>query len=278
MMINGRNFDFKNQSYVMGVLNVTEDSFYDGGRYFSKNSAVDHAKKLIEEGADFLDIGGESTKPGAGEVSAEEEIKRVVPVIESVRKESDIPISIDTTKVSVAKEAFSAGASIVNDISGLRFDPDMKFFAAEKKCPVIIMHMKGTPKTMQVNPHYDNVINEIEIFFNEQIKDAVNSGLSKDMIILDPGIGFGKRLEDNITILNKLDVFLKFKCPILIGTSRKSFIGMILQNKNPSDRLYGSLGTAALSVLKGASILRVHDVRPTREMITVIKYIMNSRN
>ncbi|MCH9024735.1 MAG: dihydropteroate synthase [candidate division Zixibacteria bacterium] len=259
---------------VMGVLNVTPDSFSDGGKYAKPRAAVRRATEMIKQGANIIDIGGESTRPGAEPIDAETEIERVIPVIESIRKKSDIPISIDTYKARVAEIAISAGADIVNDISALQFDQAMPDVVANCKVPVVLMHMQGTPGQMQQDPHYDDCIGEIQKFFLDRIEFCKLAGIDKSKIILDPGIGFGKRLSDNTQILANLETFKSFSLPILIGVSRKSFIGMI----NPTDskaanRIGGSIAAALLAIQNGANIVRVHDVAETVEAIKVIKAI-----
>jgi len=251
----------------MGILNVTPDSFSDGGLYASVESAVEHAERMVSEGADIIDVGGESTRPGAESVPAEDEIRRILPVIEKLTKITKIPISIDTYKSSVARRALEAGACIINDISALRGDPDMAYVAAEAGVSVALMHMKGTPKDMQVNPHYDDPINEITSFFRERIQAAVDAGISPDQIIIDPGIGFGKTAEHNLEIIRRLREFKSLGKPILIGTSRKSFIGKVL-DLPVDDRLEGTAATVAVSICNGADIVRVHDVK---EMLRVAR-------
>ncbi len=266
----------KDKTYIMGILNVTPDSFSDGGKFFTVNSALKHAEKMISEGAAFIDIGGESTRPGAESVSLEEELNRVIPVIKAVSSEfKDIPISIDTYKSQVAEKALEAGASIVNDISGLRFDPDMAKVIAEFKVPVILMHIKGTPKNMQKNPTYSNLLNEIFDYFNESLNLLNKAGGDISNVIIDPGIGFGKTFEHNLTILNRLKEFKSLGLPLLIGASRKSFIGAVLNRENPEERVLGSLSVAVISSLKGAKILRVHDVKETYDVLKMADAIMN---
>jgi len=256
---------------VMGTLNVTPDSFSDGGRYNSRTAAIGHALEMEAEGADLIDIGGESTRPGAASVEAEEEIRRVLPVIEGIRKASDIAISVDTYKEATARAAIGAGADIVNDISALRFDPFMVELLAEKNVPVILMHMKGTPRDMQTNPHYDDCLTEIGEFFAERIAFATSHGIDESNIILDPGIGFGKRVEDNLAILAGLRRFRSFERPILVGASRKRFIeAMHPTGKRADQRLGGSIASVVAAVLNGADIVRVHDVDPTVEAIRII--------
>ena len=269
----GRFLDF-DRPLVMGIVNVTPDSFSDGGQYLDTDSAFDHARQMVAEGADIIDIGGESTRPGSDPVEQAEEIARVVPVIKRLRKHCDIPISVDTTKSEVAERAVAAGADMINDVSALRHDPKMVEVAAENKTPVVLMHMLGTPKTMQVSPSYADCVSEVKQFFSERIHFCLNYGIDRSQIILDPGVGFGKRLEDNLIILKRLDEFGKFECPVMLGASRKSFIQMITRRKDtPEDRLGGSLAAALWGLTKKANIIRVHDVAATVEAIAVAKAI-----
>ena len=254
----------------MGILNVTPDSFSDGGKFSAVNSAVDHALSMIAAGADIIDIGGESTRPGSDPVSIKEEMNRVVPVIEQIRKNSNIPISIDTYKSTVAIAALEAGADIVNDISGCTFDEKMTEIIKMHNTPIILMHIKGTPKNMQIHPEYDDVCLEVYSFLSEKVKILNKAGI--DDIAIDPGIGFGKRLEDNLKLLNNIESFKFINKPILIGASRKSFLGHVL-DKEVDQRLHGSLSVAVLSALKGADIIRVHDVAETNDVLQVIKAI-----
>lgn len=251
---------------LMGIVNVTPDSFSDGGRFFDCSLAVEHALELIKAGADIIDIGGESTRPGALPVSVDEELRRVLPVIEDVRKKSDIPISIDTTKSIVAKHSIDAGASMINDISAGRFDPEIFSVVASTKVPICLMHMQGLPQTMQINPHYENIISEIHKFLLDAISRATEAGISREQIIIDPGIGFGKTPEDNIEIIRHLDKFLDLRCPILIGTSKKSFIGKLL-DLEVDKRFPATLATLAVAIEKGAHIFRVHDIAPARHFL-----------
>jgi len=253
-------FDFLKKTYLMGILNVTPDSFFDGGRYFSLKDAIDHVIRMIDEGADIIDIGGESTRPGAEPVTVDEELKRVIPVIEAVSKKVSVPISIDTYKARVAEVAIQAGATIVNDISGLRFDPQMPEIVNKYRVPVIVMHIKGTPRDMQKNPSYNALIPEIIEYLRESIVIAKNAGIQENMIIIDPGIGFGKLPEHNLEIIKKLKDFTHLGKPILIGVSRKSFIGKVLNDAPPEDRLEGTAAAVVASILNGANIVRVHDV------------------
>jgi dihydropteroate synthase len=257
----------------MGVLNVTPDSFSDGGKFSNLEKAVSHGLKMAEEGADIIDIGGESTRPGSLPVSLEEEARRVIPVIETLAKKMQIPISIDTYESQIARQALEAGAELINDISGLRFDSEMAKLAAKYNVPVIIMHIKGTPQNMQENPCYDNVIKEIKDYFEERINYADSTGVREENIILDPGIGFGKRFEDNLAILKNLEEFKKLDKPLLVGLSRKSFIGKIL-DLPVEERLEGSLAALAHCIIQGANIARVHDVNESVRVAKVVDAIL----
>jgi len=243
----------------MGVLNVTPDSFSDGGQYLDTKSAVFHALKMAEQGADIIDIGGESTRPGSDPVSINDELARVIPVIESIRGESTIPISIDTYKSIVARAAIAAGANIINDISGLNFDPEMVNIVRDHRVPIIIMHIKGTPKNMQVDPQYDDLIQEVIDYFQKQIDFCRDNGVPKSKIILDPGIGFGKRLNDNFILIRELKRFTELGYPVLIGPSRKSFIGLTL-GLPVEQRFEGTAAAITAGIMNGARIIRVHDV------------------
>jgi dihydropteroate synthase len=260
--------DFSKKTYIMGILNVTQDSFSDGGLYFDKSEAIKRAAQMVEDGADIIDIGGESTRPGSEPITIEEELRRTIPVIEVLSKEVDVPISIDTYKSEVAKKALDAGASMVNDISGLRFDPEMSKVVSVYKVPVVIMHIKGTPKDMQQNPVYEALIPEITDYLRDCIRLAIESGVSEDKIIIDPGIGFGKTFNHNLEIINNLHEFTLLEKPILIGLSRKAFIGKILRDAPVTDRLEGTAAAVAISIMNGANIVRVHDVK---EMVKVAK-------
>ena len=263
------------RTYVMGILNVTPDSFYDGKRYNTAEIAVNHALKMIEEGADIIDVGGESTRPGAYPISEAEELKRVIPLIKMLSKQTRKPISIDTYNASVAEKPVDAGASIINDIGGLLMDKHMAKVAAEAKAPVIIMHKKGKPRTMQKNPIRKNVMSEIMSYLQKSVSRAVNAGINEDKIILDPGIGFGKTLRQNLEILKRLREFKSMGFPILIGTSRKQFIGAILK-LSVQERLNGTLATLAVAVINGAHIVRVHDVREAVQVVRICDAIGNS--
>ncbi len=270
-----REINLFSRTHVMGVLNVTPDSFYDAGWYYDLRRAVSRALEMAAEGADFIDIGGLSTRPGSEPVSEEEELKRVVPVITEVAAQVSVPISIDTYRATVARAALEAGAALVNDISGLAFDPAMAKLVATSGSPVIIMHIKGTPRDMQVDPHYDDVVGEINQYFRERISGAKAAGIRDGQIILDPGIGFGKRPEDNLVILNQLRDFVNLGYPVLVGASRKSFVGKIL-NLPPEERLEGSLAAAAVAIQNGAAIIRTHDVKATVRVARVIDAICQS--
>jgi dihydropteroate synthase len=260
--------DFSKKTYVMGILNVTPDSFADGGLYFDKFSAIDRAHQIVEEGADIIDIGGESTRPSSEPISIEEELRRTIPVIEAIADKIKVPISIDTYKSEVAKAALDAGASMVNDISGLRFDPKMPEVVSEYKVPVVIMHIRGKPKDMQQDPVYEALIPEIMDYFRLGFKIATQTGISEDKIIIDPGIGFGKTYEHNLEIINNLREFTLLEKPILIGPSRKAFIGKILGDASATERLEGTAAVVAISIMNGANMIRVHDVK---EMVKVAK-------
>jgi dihydropteroate synthase len=277
--------DLGRRTGIMGVLNVTPDSFSDGGKFFTVDDAVTQGYKLFEDGADILDIGGESTRPFSDAVSEEEEIHRVVPVIERLSKRISIPISIDTTKADVAERAIKAGASMINDISSLRFDSDMATVAADHGVPVILMHMLGNPKTMQIEPKYDDLIAEIKSFLEHAIDQAEYKGISRSKIIIDPGIGFGKSFDHNLLLIKNLHEFETLNVPILIGTSRKAFIRNLLKDEtvgkvHPDSRNVetGSQASMAAAVLNGAHIVRVHDVANTRVTVRIIDAIKNARH
>lgn len=265
----------KHQSHtlIMGILNMTPDSFSDGGQFKSHDKAIDHALKMVEEGANIIDIGGESTRPGAESVQLEEELSRTIPIIEAIRLKSDCLISIDTYKSKVAKAALVSGADMVNDISGLTFDHNMASLVAKRNVPVIIMHIKGKPGDMQKNPNYDNLIKEIKAFFEVQIAIAKKAGIDSGNIILDPGIGFGKRLEDNFEIIRELGQISTMGYPVLLGPSRKSFIGFTL-DLPIEERIEGTLASITAGVINGARIVRVHDIRATRRTLTITEKIM----
>ncbi len=271
--IRERNYILGRRTWLMGILNVTPDSFSDGGLFLDKKNAVRKGLQLIEDGADILDIGGESTRPGSNPITSEEEKKRILPVISEIRKKTDALISVDTTKSEVLKSALDAGADILNDISGMRSDPKIRELVATKDIPVIIMHMKGTPRNMQENPEYGNVIHEIKSFLQQRVTEALTAGIKKKKIIIDPGIGFGKRLKDNLRIISNLSAFNELGFPILIGVSRKSFIGDLLA-LSPEKRIEGTIASSLISILQGAHILRVHDVSSLKKAVTVAEAII----
>ncbi len=256
----GKVLDLGSRTHIMGILNVTPDSFSDGGRYAEPGAALEHAREMVSQGADIIDIGGESTRPGAEPLTEEEEANRIIPIIERCSSELMVPLSVDTYKSSVAKKALRAGAGIVNDISGLRSSPDMAQVVADHGAAVVIMHIKGTPRDMQMNPVYRDVIGEIRDHLEESAGIALKAGVDRDRIMIDPGIGFGKTLEHNLTILERLDEFRALGFPLVLGTSRKRFIGTVLNIEEPKDRIEGSAATVALGIQRGASIVRVHDV------------------
>jgi dihydropteroate synthase len=263
-----RTFTLGRRTHLMGVLNVTPDSFSDGGLYFNKEKAVAHGLRLFKEGADILDIGGESTRPGSKPLGLEEELSRVIPVIKSLVREVDIPISIDTYKSAVAEKAIGAGAEMINDISGLHFDPNLAQVAAKGNIPLVLMHIRGTPETMQKDVRYESLFFEILQYLKDSIQKAEASGLDPGQIIIDPGIGFGKNVNDNLRIIKNLSEFRVLGKPILLGTSRKTFIGKIL-NADVEDRLEGTLSSIAIGVLNGAHIIRCHDVLQARKAIAI---------
>jgi dihydropteroate synthase len=258
--------------FLMGIVNVTPDSFFDGGRWNETDVAVAHALRLVEEGADLLDFGGESSRPGSLPVDESEELRRVIPVITAVAKAVSVPLSVDTTKAAVARAALDAGASIVNDITGLRGDDQMVDVVAQAGAGLVLMHMQGTSQTMQRAPSYNDVVDEVATFFSERLQVALEGGVARSRIILDPGIGFGKLLSNNLDLLDRLDAFLKFGCPLLVGPSRKSFLGEIT-GRPVADRMWGTASAVALAVARGAAIIRVHDVREMRDVVMVASAI-----
>lgn len=252
-------YDLSTRTFVMGVLNVTPDSFSDGGKFFEPDKAIEQAILMEREGADFIDIGGQSTRPGADEVSLDEELRRVMPVLKEVLKNVRIPVSVDTYRSVIADEVLKNGAVIINDISGFHFDTAMPKVIANHNATAIIMHSKGTPKNMQDNPHYDDVVEEITYYFDDAAWAANVEGITQ--IIIDPGIGFGKTVRHNLQIIKNLAAFKKLDSPIMIGISRKSFIGKILDIDDVNDRLEGTLALNMLAIANGANIIRVHDVK-----------------
>jgi dihydropteroate synthase len=272
-----KEYDLSRRTLVMGVLNITPDSFSDGGRFFEGNRAVEQGLRLAEEGADILDVGGESTRPGSQPLPVEEELRRVIPVIEELHAKISIPISIDTRKATVAQRALQAGAEMVNDISALRYDEDMAEVVSRWKVPVALMHMRGQPETMQADTHYDDLIGEIREFFRERLAYATSRGIFRGQVILDPGIGFGKSLEEghNLVLLKHLRSFQDLGQPLLIGTSRKAFLGRIL-NLAPEEREEATLATVAIAIQNGANIVRVHEVKRTLRVARVADAILRS--
>ncbi|MCE5312605.1 MAG: dihydropteroate synthase [Nitrospiraceae bacterium] len=264
------------KTVIMGVINVTPDSFSDGGLCVDKYSALDRAMRMADEGADVIDIGGESTRPGSAPVELKEELRRTIPAIEAISRKVQIPISIDTYKAEVARQAINAGACIINDISGLRFDPAMKNVAASSKAYLIIMHIKGSPRDMQADPHYDALVPEITDYLRHGISMAAEAGVDENKIMLDPGIGFGKTLDHNLEILNRLDEFRQIGRPLVAGVSRKSFIGKLLDNAPAGQRIEGTAAAVAVSIMKGADVVRVHDVKEMAKIARVVDAIKNS--
>jgi dihydropteroate synthase len=272
-----KNFDFGKKTYIMGILNVTPDSFSDGGEFFSVKKAVAQALKMEKDGADIIDIGGESTRPGSATISILEEEKRVMPVLEKLIDKINIPLSIDTYKSDIAQKALGLGASMVNDITALQGDEKLVEVVSKYNVPICLMHMKGKPRDMQINPQYIDVVKEISDFLKARSDYAVSHGIQKRNIIIDPGLGFGKRtghgIEDNIEILKRLPELKKLGFPILVGPSRKAFIGNIFTGKKPlppNERLQGSIASAVIAAINGADIIRVHDVKETRKALEIV--------
>ena len=266
--VKGRLLEFSDHPLIMGVVNVTPDSFFDGGRFFDAAAAVAHALRLVEEGADLLDIGAESTRPGADVVNEAEECRRAIPVVTAVAKAVTIPVSIDTSKAAVARAALDAGASLVNDVTALRGDSAMADLIAKAGAGIVLMHMQGTPRTMQQAPRYDDVVVEISEFFEERISFATAHGIARRQIILDPGIGFGKLLGHNLTVLAQLNQFLQFDCPLMVGVSQKAFLGKLV-NRPVQERQWATAAAVAMAVDRGAGIIRVHDVRAMKDVVQV---------
>ncbi len=261
----------------MGILNVTPDSFSDGGRWSAHDTAIQHAFQMVHEGADLIDVGGESTRPGSSPVSLEDELARVIPVIETLSKETEVPVSIDTSKAEVARQALAAGATIVNDITGLR-DPEMIAVCAESDCGIVIMHMKGIPKTMQSAPVYEDVLLEIKEFFEERLSTLTAAGIEADRLCWDPGIGFGKRLEDNLALIKGVAELRVGKRPIMMGLSRKSFLAKLLDEPEMSSRDWPTVGLTAWTRKQGALIHRVHEVKPNREALRMVEALVYKRS
>jgi dihydropteroate synthase len=273
---NNQRFLWGSKTYVMGILNVTPDSFSDGGEFEPLNSALTQTQNMIKNGADIIDIGGQSTRPGAEQISLAEELKRVIPIIKVIREQATIPISIDTTRAEVARSAVEAGADIINDISGGTYDENMFSTAAQLAVPIILMHLKGTPQTMQSLTNYGDLITEIKAFLEQQINQAIAIGIPQSNIIIDPGIGFAKNTAQNIQLIQQLSQFKTLNAPILIGVSRKSFIGKITGQTNPKDRLWGTAAACCGAIANGADLIRVHDVAQMRDVAKVADTIWRS--
>jgi dihydropteroate synthase len=271
LKIRNSTFSWGTRTYIMGVLNITPDSFSDGGCFNNIETAIAQAQVMINAGVDIIDIGGQSTRPGAEQISLEEEINRVIPTLQAIRPITDLAISVDTTRKEVAKAAIKAGADIINDISGGTFEPEIFKAVAESGIAIILMHIRGTPQTMQQqnNTDYEDVIAEIIIFLTEQITKAVEIGIKREKIIIDPGIGFAKNYEQNLEIFRRLTELSNLNCPILVGASRKSFIGRILNQSDPKQRIWGTAAACCAAILNGADIIRVHDVKEMRDISLV---------
>jgi dihydropteroate synthase len=274
----GSVLDLGSRTHVMGILNATPDSFSDGGQFAAEDRALAHAREMAAAGADIIDIGGESSRPGALPVTEEEELRRIIPLLERLSAELTVPLSVDTYKSSVARKALEAGAAVINDISGLRFSPDMAKVAADFGAAVVIMHIKGTPRDMQQNPVYRDVVGEVQAYLEEGIELAVRAGVDREKIMVDPGIGFGKNLEHNLTLLNRLDEFKSLGRPIVLGTSRKKFIGTILDIPVPEQRIDGTAATVALGIERGAAVIRVHDVARMAQVARMTDAIIKSKH
>jgi dihydropteroate synthase len=257
------------KTLVMGVVNATPDSFSDGGLFFGRDQAIARGEALAAQGADILDLGGESTRPFSEPLPVAEETERVVPVIRELARRLSIPISVDTTKAGVARAALENGAALVNDISALRFDPDMAAVVREFGVPLVLMHMQGIPRNMQTHPHYQDLLGEIHAFFEERLERCRADGIPPSQVILDPGLGFGKTLRHNLTLIKRLDFFRDLDCPLVVGASRKSFVGRLTGQENPREREWGTGATTAIAAWQGAHILRVHDVAAARQILAV---------
>ncbi|TGO03702.1 dihydropteroate synthase [Candidatus Thiomargarita nelsonii] len=262
-----------NAPQVMGILNVTPDSFSDGGHFFHKDSALKQAHKMLEEGAEIIDIGGESTRPGAQAVSLQQELDRVIPVVEKIRAEFPISISVDTSKAQVMSEAIAVGADMINDVMALRAEGSLAAVAASETVQVCLMHIQGEPRTMQNNPHYDDVVNDIKTFLLERVQACLEAGIASNRLLIDPGFGFGKTVAHNLHLMQRLEVLTELDYPVLVGVSRKSLIGHIL-NKTVTERLYGGLALAVLAVSKGARVIRTHDVGATVDALKMTHAVL----
>ncbi|MCX6962318.1 MAG: dihydropteroate synthase [Verrucomicrobia bacterium] len=272
--IRDREIDLSRRARVMGIINATPDSFSDGGSFLDPQAALAHGLQMVAEGAEILDIGGESTRPGAQSVEADEEIRRVLPIIQALRRESPVLLSIDTSKAAVAQAALDAGADIINDVTGLRGDSEMPALAASSKAGIVIMHMQGEPRTMQLAPTYDDVVEEVGNFFRQAVARSVACGIDPMRIALDPGIGFGKTPEHNRRLLAELSAFLEFGRPLLVGASRKSFLGWLAGSSAMDDRFWPGVALTSLCRERGARILRVHDVKPHTEALRMTEAIL----
>jgi dihydropteroate synthase len=257
------------KTLIMGVVNVTPDSFSDGGLFFGRDQALARGEALAAQGADLIDVGGESTRPFSDPLPVEEEMARVIPVVRELTRRLALPVSVDTTKAAVARAALENGAALVNDISALRFDPEMAAVVRDFQVPVILMHMQGTPRDMQRRPRYQDLLAEVHAFFEERLERCRVDGLPAGRLLLDPGLGFGKTLQHNLTLIKRLDFFQDLDCPLLVGASRKSFIGKLTGRENPLDREWGTGAATALAAWQGAHILRVHEAGPAREILAV---------
>ncbi|MBD2505479.1 dihydropteroate synthase [Anabaena azotica] len=269
LVIRDRCFDWGQRTYLMGVLNVTPDSFSDGGKFNTTSAALAQAQALVAAGADIIDVGGQSTRPGAEQITLREELERVLPILQVLRSEISVPISVDTTRAFVAKASIEAGADIINDISGGTFDSQMLPTVASLGVPIVLMHIRGTPQTMQQFTDYQDLMGEIASFLANQITTATDLGIKPENIIIDPGIGFAKNYEQNLQILRQLHLLRSLNCPILVGASRKSFIGRILNQPDPKARVWGTAAACCAAIFNGADILRVHDVQEMRDVSLV---------
>lgn len=274
LVLGGRVLPLADRVHIMGVLNVTPDSFSDGGRYVDPDAAVAHALSMVEQGADVLDIGAESSQPGAVPIDEEEERRRLISVVRAVCRRTTVPVSVDTTKASIAQEALDVGAALINDISALRFDARMGAVVAKSGAGLILMHMQGTPQTMQRAAQYTDVVEEVRQFLKARLEAAREAGIQAERILLDPGIGFGKNCQHNVVLLDRLDAFHTLGRPLVIGVSRKAFIGKIL-GRPVGERLMGTAGAVAVAVMKGARMVRVHDVAPIRDVVKMVEAIHN---
>lgn len=272
--VGGKAHDLTRRSMVMGIVNVTPDSFSDGGRYFDVERAAEHGRELVRDGADILDVGGESTRPGAEPVSEVEELRRVLPVIRALRAESDVLISIDTFKATVAEAALEAGADIINDVSGLTHDLRMAAIAAHSSAGIVLMHMKGEPRTMQLNPHYDDVVREVQQFFRDRLAELSSSGINPERIVLDPGIGFGKALDHNLTLMRSLRELAVKDRPVLLGVSRKSMIGKLIGSDRMEDRAWTTVALTSYARERGVRIVRVHEVKANVDAMRMTEAIL----